>query len=261
MLRHYSVMGVRFVDQPVPAAIEQLRAAMSGAHPKTLFFANAATLNLACADPAYRAVLNSGTYVYGDGTGVRWAARLRGLALQSNLNGTDVIPELLREASGLKVYLIGSSAEEIASAAARFPELFPEARLVGWRDGYFDHDDCDDVIAAINDAAPDVLLVGFGNPLQERWIAANRDRLQAPLAAGVGGLFDFWSGKRRRASQLVRALGMEWVHILATERHKARRYLLGNPLFLWRMITWLRADLTPDRIERQTATDAGVSCE
>lgn len=261
MLRTISIMGVRFIDQPVWAAIAQLRAAIADKRPRTLFFANASTLNLACEDAAYRETLNAASYVYGDGTGVRWAARLRGVTLQSNLNGTDVIPELLRTTQGLRVYMIGSNAEQIAVAAKRFPELFPDAELVGWRDGYFDHDDCGDVIDAINAAKPDLLLVGFGNPLQERWIAANRGRLDVPLAAGIGGLFDFWSGKRRRASRLMRAWGMEWVHILFTERHKARRYLIGNPLFLMRMVAWLRADRAPRGMQGHALPQTGVPLE
>lgn len=261
MLRNVSIMGVRFIDQPMWAAIAQLRAALTGEHPRTLFFANAATLNLACDSAAYRETLNSASYVYGDGTGVRWAARLRGHALQSNLNGTDVIPELLRTTPGLRVYMIGSNAEQIALAAERFPDLFPDIELVGWRDGYFDHDDCDDVIATINAARPDLLLVGFGNPLQERWIAAHRHRIDAPLAAGVGGLFDFWSGMRRRAPRWLRSRGMEWLHIVMTERHKARRYLIGNPLFLMRMVTWLRTDRAPRPVQGQALPQTGVPLE
>ncbi len=259
MLRNVSIMGVRFVDQPIWAAIAQLRAAVADRHKRTLFFANASTLNLACDDPAYRETLNGASFVYGDGTGVRWAAKLRGVTLQDNLNGTDVIPELLRTTPGLRVYMIGSSGEQIARAAKRFPTLFPDAKLVGWRDGYFDHDDCGEVIDAINATKPDLLLVGFGNPLQERWITANRERIAAPLAAGVGGLFDFWSGKRRRASRLMRAWGMEWLHILFTERHMARRYLIGNPVFLVRMVWWLRADR--ERAVPAPLPQDGVPCE
>ena len=261
MLRNVSIMGVRFIDQPMWAAIAQLRSALSGERPRTLFFANASTLNLACESDGYRETLNSACYVYGDGTGVRWAARLRGLALQSNLNGTDVIPELLRTTPGLRVYMIGSSAEQIVLAAERFPELFPDANLVGWRDGYFDHDDCGEVIDQINASRPDLLLVGFGNPLQERWIAAHRHRFEVPLAAGVGGLFDFWSGKRRRAPRWLRSRGLEWLHILATERHKARRYLVGNPLFLMRMVTWLRTDREPRPVQGRALPQAGASLE
>lgn len=127
-------------------------------------------------------------------------------------------------------------------AAARFPALFPRAHLAGWHHGFFDHARPAEIIAEINRRRPDLVLVGFGNPLQERFIAANRAAIEAPLAIGVGGLFGFWTGARVRAPGALRRAGMEWVHILMTERGKARRYLLGNPAFLLRMLAWLPSD-------------------
>jgi N-acetylglucosaminyldiphosphoundecaprenol N-acetyl-beta-D-mannosaminyltransferase len=97
------------------------------------------------------------------------------------------------------------------------------------------------VIDAINAAQPELLLVGMGNPRQESWIAANRGRLRVPLVMGVGGLFDYWAGDLDRAPGWMRRLGVEWVHLLARQPRKARRYLLGNPLFLGRVLAARRA--------------------
>ncbi len=242
MRRSLAILGVNFNDQPFGEALAQLGRALASEARRTVFFANAATLNLASADPDYRAILNSADHLYGDGTGVRWAARLRGVKLKSNLNGTDLIPALVAATPGIRVFMLGSRPDDIEEAARRFPVLFPNAVLAGWSHGYFDHRDSDRVIADINAAKPDILLVGFGNPLQERWLLANRAAIEAPLAAAIGGLFDFWSGRRRRAPKWLRAMGHEWLHILLTERHKARRYIVGNPLFLLRMVTWLGFD-------------------
>ena len=242
MRRIVDIIGVSFIDQPFDAAVAELDHALDGVEPRSVFFANAATLNLAAADPAYAQALRSADMVFGDGTGVRWAALLRGVRLQANLNGTDIVPELIARRPGVRVFLLGGSQEMIAAAAARFPRLFPQAVLAGWRNGYFDHSRSCEVIAQINAARPDLLLVGFGNPLQERWIAANRDGLNVKLAAGVGGLFAYWAGTLTRAPALYRRLGMEWLHILMQQPHKARRYLLGNPLFLYRMMSWLPRD-------------------
>lgn len=243
MRRAFDVMGVSFVDQSFGATVSDLGSAMEGPNGQTVFFANAATLNIAHNDGAYRDALNSASFLFGDGTGVRWAAGARGLRLQANLNGTDIIPELIAAKPGVRVYLLGGEEAMIERAARNFARLYPNANLVGWRNGYFDHGDCSDVVAEINKTAPQLLLVGFGNPLQERWIAANRRRLRVPLTAGVGGLFSYWAGTLDRAPRIYRDLGMEWVHILLRQPHKASRYLIGNPLFLMRMLTWLRADL------------------
>lgn len=235
-------MGVDFVDQTFESALAQLSDRLGAPEPTALFIANAATLNLACDDDSYRCVLNSADLVFGDGTGVRWAARARGVDLHANLNGTDLIPELIKRQDRVRVFLLGGSPQSSERIRARFAELFPNAILAGNHHGYFDHELSDGVTSIINDAEPDLLLVGFGNPLQERWIAANRSKLNAPLMVGVGGLFDFWTGQRRRAPRLMRSWGMEWLHILVTEPHKARRYLLGNPIFLIRLLLWLASD-------------------
>ena len=92
------------------------------------------------------------------------------------------------------------------------------------------------LIERINAARPDVLLVAMGNPLQERWIDDHRDLLRVPVAMGVGGLFNFWSGNVRRAPRWLRRAGHEWLAVMFRQPHKARRYLLGNPLFLARIL-------------------------
>ena len=76
----------------------------------------------------------------------------------------------------------------------------------------------------------------MGNPVQERWIHAHREQLEVPLCLGVGGLFHYWAGDLRRAPAWLRRMGAEWLGILLQQPHKARRYLLGNPLFVARIL-------------------------
>ncbi|WP_158635031.1 WecB/TagA/CpsF family glycosyltransferase [Tsukamurella asaccharolytica] len=249
MLHDVHILGVRFDDLSFDTAVARLRDAARGNQPRTVVFPNAATLNLASESPSYREVLNASTFVFGDGTGVRWGARMRGVRLRANLNGTDVVPDLLEATPGLRVYLLGSTEEVNAAAASAVAQRFP-VEVVGRHHGFFDHDDCPDVLAAIAAASPDVLLVGFGNPLQEEWIARHRTALSVPLTAAVGGLFGFWAGTRTRAPGIARRMGVEWVDILLREPHKARRYLLGNPAFLVRSIRARSAELRSDRPAR-----------
>ncbi len=212
--------------------------------PRTVFFVNAHTLNLACASPAYRRVLCSADQVFGDGTGVRWAARLvHGVHMADNVNGTDLVPELLRSppGRGLRYYLLGATPDAIDRAAAHTAATFPGWTLAGHHHGYVESDASGEVIDAINAARPELLLVGMGNPRQEDWIAANRGRLRVPLVMGVGGLFDYWAGDLDRAPRWMRRLGVEWVHLLVRQPRKARRYLLGNPIFLGRALAERRA--------------------
>jgi exopolysaccharide biosynthesis WecB/TagA/CpsF family protein len=112
-------------------------------------------------------------------------------------------------------------------------------RIVGTEHGY---GGADDVVARVREARPDLLLVALGNPRQEQWIAANLDRLNARVAIGVGALFDYLSGNVVRAPRwMLGSMRSEWIFRLLVEpRRLWRRYLLGNPKFLWRLVTTRR---------------------
>lgn len=245
--RHLTVLGVTIVDQEFDAALDHLERLIEAPEPRALYFVNAHTLNLACRDPEYRRLLNGADAVFGDGTGVRWAARCRGVRLRANLNGTDLTPALIRRRPGIRVFLLGSKPARTARIAAGFRELFPHAELVGAHHGYLDDDASAAVIARSNAARPDLLLVGMGNPLQERWIARHRERIQARLTLAIGGLLEYWGGELDRAPEWMRRRGLEWLHLLRRQPWKARRYLLGNPAFVGRLLLWLPMDLKTDR--------------
>ncbi|TFH20944.1 MAG: WecB/TagA/CpsF family glycosyltransferase [Myxococcales bacterium] len=232
------VLGVRIANLTQGEAIEQIEGVLRSGDGVShgLFIVNAHTLNLAFEDHDYRSILNDGYAVYGDGTGVRWAARARGVRMRDNLVGTDLVPALFEQTAGRKYryFLLGSSAETIERAAAYAERKFPGWDLAGYHHGYV-IDDSAAAIAKINEARPHVLLVGMGNPLQERWIHDHLHELRVPLSIGVGGLFDHWGGTLERAPLWVRRLGVEWLQILLQQPHKWRRYLIGNWTFLARV--------------------------
>jgi N-acetylglucosaminyldiphosphoundecaprenol N-acetyl-beta-D-mannosaminyltransferase len=255
-LRSVRIFGVRISNLAFDEAVARLGQDLSarGGGCRTVVFPNAATLNIAYEASPYMAALNAADHIFGDGAGVRLAARANRVDLQANLNGTDVIPALIDARPGVRVFLLGGSEAMSQAAADGFVRRFPKAALVGRHHGYFNHADCDDVIAAINAASPDLLLVGFGNPLQEMWLHRHRDRLDARLSAGVGGLFAYWAGTLSRAPRVVRWLGLEWLHILSRQPHKAGRYLVGNPLFLLRVLRRMRQDRVATAADLQHAS-------
>jgi N-acetylglucosaminyldiphosphoundecaprenol N-acetyl-beta-D-mannosaminyltransferase len=214
-----------------------------GGRTRAVYFANAATLNLACDDPAYRDVLRRADAVYGDGSGIRFAARaLHGVRLADNVNGTDFVPRLFesRAGRGYRSFLLGGTAAMVERAAAHVRAHFPGFVLAGQHHGYLDDATSAQAVDAIRAAAPHVLLVGMGNPLQEQWIDRHRDALGIPVCLAIGGLFAYWSGDLDRAPSWMRSLGVEWLHLLLRQPRKARRYLLGNPLFLSRVASQRR---------------------
>jgi len=166
-----------------------------------------------------------------------------------NVNGTDFVPQLFtsRAGRGYKCFLLGGTEEMNARAADFVREHFPGFEVAGRHHGYLGDDAASErAVAAINAAAPHVLLVGMGNPIQERWIERWRGALRVPVCLAIGGLFAYWSGDLDRAPAWMRRFGVEWVHLLVRQPRKAGRYLLGNPLFLLRVAV-RRLGATTDR--------------
>lgn len=240
-----SILGVRISNFSQAEAIALIEGLMlERCETRAIFIVNAHTLNLAAEDPQYREVLNSASEVLADGTGTRWAARLRGVRLKDNLVGTDLVPRLFEVTGGkhYRYFLLGAGADTIERAAHTVSRKYPGWDLAGFHHGYIAPKDTDELIEEINTAHPDLLLVGMGNPRQECWIHAHRATLRVPVCIGVGGLFDHWAGDLKRAPLWVRRQGLEWLQILLQQPHKWRRYLLGNPKFLLRIVQQLPRD-------------------
>jgi N-acetylglucosaminyldiphosphoundecaprenol N-acetyl-beta-D-mannosaminyltransferase len=257
--RLVTVLGVTITDVTKRDALRLLEEVICAKDSRchSVFIVNAHTLNLATEQPDYRHVLNSGDLVFNDGTGVRWAAKQRGFVLRDNLVGTDLIPDFFQATAGrgYRYFLLGAAPDVIAQAAAAAEKQFAGWSQAGFRHGFLNGND-DDAIDRINATKPDVLLVGMGNPIQERWITRHKSRLHVPLVIGVGGLFDHWIGRPKRAPMWVRRMGCEWMHKLLLQPHKWRRYLIGNPQFLLRMTISKERDVAAMQSRDQAALTA-----
>ena len=213
-----------------------------GAAKSLLAFVNPDCLNIAHDNPRYRAVLQRAARVLPDGIGLHIGCRMRGLALAANVNGTDLFPRLCERAAreGLPLFLLGARPGIADLVAENMRRRHPGLIVAGTRHGYFGPSEESDLIARINGSGARILLVAFGVPRQELWLADHHDLLRPPVRMGVGGLFDFYSGRIPRAPLWMREIGLEWVWRLAREPGRMwRRYLLGNPLFLYRV--WRQA--------------------
>ncbi len=208
-------------------------------------FVNADCVNKYVKDPMYRKVLNSSERVFADGIGVRMAARWNQTKLKDNVNGTDLFPLLCQKLADkqTKVFLYGGRTEVVQKVAIKMKRQFPGLKVVGALDGY-SHSECPKLVTqAINESQAELVFVALGAPLQEHWIDQNKALLNANAAIGVGGLFDFYSGSVSRAPEWVREFSMEWVwRLCAQPKDKAKRYLIGNPLFLARVVLSSNSD-------------------
>ena len=205
-------------------------------HPRAVYFINAHCVNVAATDPAYRRSLAEAYSLLPDGAGMELSARLTGIPRLENLNGTDLFPCLLAEASPrrLRIGLVGAKPGIAVACMQRMLERDPSLCFVLAEDGYQPEALLVDKIRA---AAPDIVFVAMGVPLQEFFIQRHRDNLGVPLLLGVGALFDFYSESVARAPMLFRTLRLEWLHrLLLDPRRLWRRYLIGNLIFLVRML-------------------------
>jgi len=232
------LLGVRFDRLDRKRALETMTSAFGQGKARKVYIINAHALNLACADEQFRSVLNQADILLNDGSGVQFASRLAGKPFPDNLVGTDLTPQLCQKAAemGVGVYLLGGLQGVPERAAQRLKEIVPRVIISGVHHGFFERSETQEVIGSINASGAGILLVAFGNPLQERWIHENASSLRCDVCIGVGGLFDHWSGRLRRAPLWMRRLGIEWVQILLQQPSKWQRYLLGNPIFVFRAL-------------------------
>lgn len=214
-----------------------------------LAFVNADCFNISIHSPQYRQCLQACQQVYADGIGVRITAMWKGVALQDNLNGTDMFPHLCEQLAvqKLPIFLLGGAPGIADNTAKNMQKKYPDLIIAGTQDGFYHQDNSathEQVINKINQSGAAILLVAMGVPTQELWIQKFKSELNVGVAIGVGGLFDFYSEKIKRAPLWVRQLGMEWAYRLKQEPKRMwKRYIIGNPLFLiraWEEISLLR---------------------
>jgi exopolysaccharide biosynthesis WecB/TagA/CpsF family protein len=219
-------------------ALAHLHAAMGEGRHVKLAFCNAHMVNLAARDRALRAALDA-FLILPDGIGVEIGARLlHGAPFPANLNGTDFIPRLIATSPApLHIALVGARAGVAEKAAAALRRLDGRHQITVMSDGFFDQAGEERLRLALEHNPAHLLLVALGNPKQEMWIAARIGPEHARVAAGVGALFDFLAGEVPRAPALLRQMRLEWLYRLAQEPGRLwRRYVLGNPAFLARML-------------------------
>lgn len=236
--RNFYVFGVDITNSTLVEVLDDLERALDSGWQTSIGFVNADCLNKCFTHKPYHETLGSMERVYPDGIGARLAAQMFGKGVDENINGTDLFPLLCERMAQLpnSIFLLGARhgiAEKVAeNMIARFPGL----TIAGCQDGYFTAEEEDEVIDRINRSGASVLLVALGAPQQEMWIEKNRDRLKVRVLMGVGGLFDFYSGRIQRAPVWFREIGLEWVWRLLQEPGRMwRRYVIGNPLFLYRV--------------------------
>lgn len=234
MTRAIEIMGVR-VDAYTRHTVKSLVhgwLSATGA-PRVIVTPNPEFLVAAHKDREFREILNRSDLALPDGFGILLAAYFKGVRLK-RITGVDFITDVAEIAAreGKSVFFLGGRNGAGEKAARRLAKRFVKLRIAGTFEGKGDPTGDQETVEKICYAKPDILLVAYGAPKQEKWIARNLPQLDGvKIAMGVGGAFDFISGHVRRAPWVLRALGLEWCWRLAIEPWRIRRIYTATIVF------------------------------
>jgi len=233
--RRVDFMGVKVHDVDRQQLLQHVLFMSKEKQQRLVTYVNADCMLIARKNLDYRRILNLTDLVYPDGIGVVWGARLWGYSMAGRSTAADFMPLFCRSFAehGLRLFFLGAKPGVAEEAAQRLVAEIPDLKVVGTHHGYFGKEQQPEIIAQINKSEADILLVGFGAPLQEFWIHKHKDMLAPGLLWGVGGLFDFLSGRTPRGPRLLVDHGFEWLCRLAAEPGRLwQRYLVGNLMFI-----------------------------
>ncbi len=232
------ILDIRIDNVTMKEAIDSLMATLDQERPHLVCFVNPQCANVAYRDRAYKAVLDRADFVFADGIGMKFAGMILGRPIRQNVNGTDLFPQICETlaGSGKGIYLMGAKPGVADDVRAWIERNRPGVIVKGCHHGYFGTEGEAEVIREIRESGADMLFVAMGVPNQEMWISRHLEELGVKAAVGVGGLFDFYSGRIPRAPLWMREIGMEWSYRLWQEPGRMwRRYLVGNGVFLYRV--------------------------
>ena len=225
-----SLLGIPIDSLTKEEALTKLRSMLGGSAEHHVMTPNNEMLVESTKNAAFQSVLKGSDLNLPDSTGLLFAARLTGQSLYERVPGVDTVQELLKNLGPEHPVFFLGAAEGIADrAAAVMQKQNPRLKVAGCYSG---SPRDSGLVERINAAKPHLLLVAFGAPKQDLWIAHHLKQMPSVrVAMGVGGTFDFLAGKIRRAPGVLRALGLEWLWRLFQEPRRIGRILRAVIVF------------------------------
>ena len=236
------VLGIRFHKLTVCQLLNYIIQSASLNQKTVIGHVNTRAMNFAYELPWYRKFFNDADLVFCDGFGVILGAKMLGYSMQSSHRMTcpDYIENLILacERENLSLFLLAGQPGVVDKAIAKMKASAPNLRVAGHH-GHFEKSgpQNDEVVDLINSFKPDVLYIGFGMPLQEKWILDNFDHLEARVFLPLGACLDFYTDTVYRGPRWMTDRGLEWLSRLLVEPNRLwKRYIVGNPLFFYRVL-------------------------
>ena len=220
------ILGVPFQTKGFNETVADLTARIQSGERTHVVTANPEIVMIANEDQQFRQMVEQ-AYVVPDGIGIVYAAKILDYPITERVTGVELIEGLMNQANkhAWKVFLLGASPEVNKGASAELARRYPNAQIVGARDGYFAVQEEAQIASEVAASQADILFVALGAPKQDVWISKYWEQLQVSLAMGVGGSFDVLAGTVKRAPSIWQKLHLEWLYRLMQQPSRWKRQL------------------------------------
>ena len=201
-------------------------------------------------DEEFYNILRGADLATPDSVGVMIGGKLQKRKFKERIPGQAYFRKVLEvgEKEGWTFYFLGGEEGIALKAKEKVQEDYPNVKIVGCHEGFFEEDKEEKVIEEINQLQPNVLFVAMGAPIQEKWIYRNKEKLKVDIATGQGGTFDYEAGKIQRAPKAFQKLGIEWLWRLSKEPKRIIR-MMALPKYL--LIVLFKKDKTKGRFDKE----------
>jgi N-acetylglucosaminyldiphosphoundecaprenol N-acetyl-beta-D-mannosaminyltransferase len=215
---------------------------IAGGKPHQLTTVNPEFVVEAQHDDEFRYIINHATLALPDGIGLLKAAKfLQTTPLPERVPGSDLVVQLaaLSHQKGYRIYFLGAWEGIAEKAIEKLKINYPNLQVAGAYAGSPALEENETIVRRILPTKTDILLVAYGAPKQDKWIARNLEQLNIPVCIGVGGSFDFIAGVTKRAPVWIQNLHLEWLHRLIMQPWRWRRIWNAVAVFGW-LVFWSR---------------------
>ncbi|MGI6085714.1 MAG: WecB/TagA/CpsF family glycosyltransferase [Acetivibrionales bacterium] len=228
-----NVHGVMIDNVTMNEALDKVLCMLNGQVPNKIFTPNSEIIMQANREPELKNILNSAQLVVPDGAGVVFASGLLGNKLKEKVSGIDLVKRILinTKIRPTGFFIFGGKPGVAEKASINILSDYPNAKIMGFRNGYFDESDIPKIIKQINESKAEILLVGLGAPKQEKWIHKYSSELNCKVLMGIGGSIDIFAGTAKLAPEFMRKSGFEWLYRLIKEPKRVKR-MLDLPRFI-----------------------------
>ena len=182
---------------------------------------------------------SSRSVIIPDGIGTLLASKMVKMPIKEKIAGIEIMEDIIKKCAkeNKPIYLLGAKQEILGGCKENLKRKYPKLNIAGSHNGYFDLEDCEDIVCNIKKSNAYALFVAMGAPKQDIFIARNMGILPCRVYMGVGGSFDVFAGKTKRAPKWMIKLGLEWLYRVCKEPYRIKR-LSSIPKFLLKVVEY-----------------------